>query len=267
MASDMLAALDIDLNYSQRPVLADVSLALRPGELLAVLGPNGAGKTSLLRCLAGDLRPDTGRVELSGKAIHSYSKQVLACRRAVLPQRENLTFAFSVAEVVELGRHPHSGSAAAEHDEQAIREALAAADAESLVGRAYTELSGGERQRVQMARVFAQLWQPQNGMESRYLLLDEPTAALDLARQHRMFRQLRRLAATGLGVLVVVHDLQLAAAYADQVALLNTGDMVAVGKPADVLTAERIEAVYGHPVTVMASPDGDYPLIVGRSLL
>jgi ABC-type hemin transport system ATPase subunit len=179
----MLAAHHVTLRVGRKALLNDVSLAFNPGEVLALIGPNGAGKSTLLKAVAGELTPTTGVVELEQKPLAAWSLQERARRRAVLPQHSMLDFPFTVLEVVLLGRSPHGGGASV-HDHYIARQALAAVEAAHLEQRLYPTLSGGERQRVQLARVLAQIWEPLPDGTARYLLLDEPTASLDLAHQH-----------------------------------------------------------------------------------
>ncbi|MDQ1130130.1 heme ABC transporter ATP-binding protein [Microbacterium sp. SORGH_AS_0888] len=239
-------------------ILADVELAVRYGRVLALVGPNGAGKSSLLGVLSGDLRPTSGAALLDGRPIASHSARELSRRRAVLLQFNQVAFSFSTAEVVEMGRAPwvgvRGGSLGA--DEAAIAAALARTDVAHLADRAFSSLSGGERARASLARVLAQ--------DTPVVLLDEPTAALDLRHQEDVLRIARELASEGRAIVVVLHDLSLAAAYADEVAMVHDGRIVAFGTPADVLTEPRIAHVYGTPVRVMPDPDTGRPIVLPR---
>ena len=232
-------------------VLQDVDLQLQPGELVALLGANGSGKTTLLRLLSGALRADSGVVEVAGRPLGEWRRMALAQRVAVLPQHLELPEGFRVAELVAMGRAPHArrlfGSTA--DDERAVERALLDADARDLAERYPHELSGGERQRVLVAMALAQ--------EPELLLLDEPTLHLDLAHQVALLRQLRRLhAQRRLTVLAVLHDLNLAAAFAPRVVLLHQGRVAADGASEDVLTPETIAGVFGvrmEPVVTSAA--------------
>lgn len=251
-----------------RWLLDGVSLSVGAGEVLVLLGANGAGKSTLLKCLAGDLRPERGQVQLNGRALHHWSALEAARRRAVLPQASPLSFPFTALEVALMGRIPQGGPSAA--DMEIALAALGAAEAEHLAERRYTTLSGGERQRVHLGRVLAQLWEPLPGDEPRWLLLDEPTASLDLAHQHSVLALARRWASSGrsqrgLGVLVVLHDLNLAAQYADRVAVLKQGRLLEQGRPQEVLRPQPIFDAFGLPVRVLPHPELDCPLIVPRA--
>jgi iron complex transport system ATP-binding protein len=231
-------------------LLDRVELDLRPGELLAVVGPNGAGKSTLLATLSGERRPSSGEVTLDGTALSRFKPLELARRRAVLPQESSLEFDFTALEVTLLGRMPFTGGRESPRDIEIARAALRLADAAHLETRRYPTLSGGERGRVQLARVLAQIWHEATPTRDRYLLLDEPTSSLDLAHQHGTLAVAKGLALEGVGVLAVLHDLNLAAAYADRVAVLQRGALVALGAPRAVLTSSLLEHTFGLRVAV-----------------
>jgi iron complex transport system ATP-binding protein len=257
----VLSVSSIDIVAGKALLVKSLSLGLSPGTVTAVVGPNGAGKTSLLKALSGELKPTSGSVQLQGKDLSHWSVQERARMIAVLPQQSLLNFSFQVGEVVALGRHPHHSGA--RRDAQIVEQALAAVDAVTLKQRDYTTLSGGEKQRVHLARVLAQLWQEEHGRE-RYLLLDEPTAALDLAHQHMILRAARAMAEDGVGVMVILHDLNLAAHYADSVIILDNGTLVASGDAHSVLTKTNIEQVFSIAVTLIPHPQTQRPLIIYR---
>lgn len=237
-------------------VLEDIDFTLQAGEVLAVLGNNGAGKSTLMATLSGELPAHAGRVTLAGRALSEFSAAERAQRLAVLPQASTLAFPFSCQEVVALGRLPHDTGL--EHDQTVVQQAMQAADVQNLAWRNYLTLSGGERQRVHMARVLAQIWDSPQPC----LLLDEPTAALDLAHQQMALHQARAVAQRGGAVLVIVHDLNLAARCADRILLLDRGRSSALGTPWEVLQTEQIARVFGVQVQVQAHPVQDCPLIV-----
>jgi iron complex transport system ATP-binding protein len=253
----MLQALQLCCQRGHRRILEQVELALEPGEVLVVLGTNGAGKSTLLATLTGELAPSAGQVLLDQRPLASWSAQERARRMAVLPQSSALAFAFEVQEVVAMGRMPHASGQG--RDAEILREAMAAADVSHLATRSYLSLSGGERQRVHLARVLAQVW---DSAEQGCLLLDEPTASLDLAHQHLTLQQAREMASRGLAVLVVLHDLNLAARYADRLLLLHEGRVCAQGSPWEVLQVERLEQVFKVPVRVQPHPLHDCPLVL-----
>ncbi len=235
----------------RRPVLRGVDLALARGELVALLGTNGSGKTTLLRAFAGMLAPDSGTVRFDGRSVRDWRRNELAQRVAVLPQQLELPLGFRVAELVAMGRAPHARRlfASTADDERAIARALLDADAADLADRPAEELSGGERQRLLVAMALAQ--------EPDLLLLDEPTLHLDLAHQLALLGAIGRLRDQhGLTVLAVLHDLNLAAAFAPRVAILDAGRVVVDGPPAEVLSPDLVRRVFGVLVDEARTPDG-----------
>lgn len=253
-----LAARDVQLSRQGRCVLQDVSLQARPGRVLALIGPNGAGKSSLLGTLAGWMTPTHGEVTLDGKSLATWSSMALARRRAMLSQNVQLGFAFRVEEVVMLGRTPNGRRTLQAQDALVVEQALHLAQIGHLRGRNYLELSGGEQQRVQLARVLAQVWEQDEG--PAWLLLDEPEAGLDIAHQHAMLRQMRALSRKGYGVIVVLHDLNLAARYADEVALLAQGRLLRSGPPDHAMDPHALSKVYGLELDRIAFGQGRWML-------
>lgn len=254
-----LRARGLGLQRNGRALVRELDLELQAGELLAVLGPNGAGKSTLLRMLSGELQPDQGVIEIDGLPLRKWKSGVLARRRAVLPQTEALRFGFSAEEVVRLGRLPWPAFREAE----IARAALTATGAGHLAARRYTELSAGERSRVQLARVLAQIWEPVDD-QPRYLLLDEPTASLDLAHQHEVLAATRAFAARAVGVIAVIHDPNLALLYADRSLIMSTGHVVACGPTPEILTAERVSSVFGIEVESIERPGDGPPWLAPR---
>ena len=241
---------------SRREILSDASIAIHAGDVHALVGPNGAGKSTLFGVIAGDVRATAGTVELDGAPLADFRPRDLARRRAVLLQQNAVSFPFTVAQVVEMGRAPWARTPQADDDEAAIAEAMADTDIAALSARTVPSLSGGERARAALARVLAQ--------RTDILLLDEPTAALDLKHQEDVLALAERRAREGAAVAVVLHDLNSAFAHADRVTLLSKGSVVASGTPSQVLTAERIEAVYGQAVDVFANPVSGVPIVMPR---
>lgn len=253
----MLTVSKLDCARAGRLIVQDLSFELRAGEILAMLGNNGAGKSTLLATLSGELPAQRGELRLLGRPLSAWAARERAMHLAVLPQSSTLAFAFTVREVIAMGRLPHATGAA--RDRAIVKEVMAAADVAHLAGRSYLTLSGGERQRVHLARVMAQVWE---GGADSCLLLDEPTAALDLAHQQMILRQARNMADRGAAVLIILHDLNLAARYADRIMLLDDGRIATLGAPWEVFSVERIEQVFGVAVQVIRHPLQDCPLII-----
>ncbi len=257
-----LAAEDVSLALKARTVLHGVTLTVRPGEMVALIGPNGAGKSTLLRALAAELRPQGGHCLLDELNVHRTAADVLARRRAVLPQNISTDFPLVVEDVVALARAPWRRHAQPAHNRRAISEAMAAVGAGALLQRDYRDLSGGERQRIQLARVLAQIWDVHWDDKPRYLLLDEPTASLDIGHQQRLLSVVREVLSRGIGVLAVLHDLNLAAAFADRVYLLRHGRILAHGPPAAVIRAEHVNPAYAAELDVRLDADTGRPLVL-----
>ncbi len=253
----------LTLRHGSLCVLDDVFLELKPGCFTAVLGPNGAGKSTLLRLLTGEWQPSAGEVLLEGKPLWTWHPCLRARRMAVLPQRSSMWLPFPVFDVVRMGRAPHERLSREAHSLRIVWQCLEAMGVTHLAERRFTELSGGEQQRVQLARVLAQVWEPAD--YPHYLMLDEPTSSLDLAHQYELLDVARSFARRGGAVLAVLHDLNLAAAYADHIALLDGGRMLVVGPPEDVLTVAWIEEVYRVRARLGTHPFHDGPLVVTAS--
>ncbi len=247
---------DVACAYDAMPALDGVTVDVDAGEMLGVVGPNGSGKTTLLRVLDALLRPTRGAVRLDGADLAAVSRKAVAKVIGVVPQASAPGFGFTTLEIVTMGRAPHLHPLAPEgaDDEAAVRQAMERTDTWQLRHRPIDTLSGGERQRVLLARALAQT--------PRVLLLDEPTAHLDLKYQLEMMALVHALARDGLAVVAAVHDLNLAAQFCDRLVMLNRGRIAAVGSPAEVLTAAALLAVYGTEVVVEHHPATGRPHIV-----
>jgi len=254
----MLQVEALTVRAGQRAILDNVSLTVAPGELTAVVGPNGAGKSTILKAVTGELRPATGTIKLDGRKLGAYRPYELAQRRAVLPQASSLAFPFTVHEVVRLGT---SGALSPADRAARVAAALIRVDLNGFGGRFFQELSGGEQQRVHLARVLCQVWEPIVDGVPRYLFLDEPTASLDLRHQLLTLDTARNFARAGGGVIAILHDLNLAALYADKIIVVSAGRIAASGTPRDVLTDAMMRAVFGVSVHVGGVPT-DAPFIL-----
>lgn len=245
-----LAAEGVGVTIGRRPLLQDVSLTVGAGEIVAIVGPNGAGKTTLLKTLAGDIAPSTGRVLLDGRPLASYRPRELALRRAVLPQQTVIQFAFTAREIVTMGRGPRRGHG----DEAVVERVLAQTESLPIAERHFPSLSGGEQARVSLARVLAQ--------EAPLLLLDEPTATLDPRHQQMVMDLARGVATNGGAVVVILHDLNLAASAADRAVLLHEGRIVADGPPWATFTEALLSDVFACHIAVTTHPLRNCPLIL-----
>ena len=261
----MLTASNITFRVGDKALISDVSASFAAGKLHLIIGPNGAGKSTLIKVLARLLRPQTGKVEYERADVSQSSETELAKRRAVLSQAIEVAFPLTVREVVMMGRYPHFGGRPGPTDEQIVDEVMAHFDVTEFSYRHYQTLSGGERQRVNFARVLAQLWRDGSADVAaccRYLFLDEPLTFLDIRHQIDFMKKVRAFAAAPDIVTVgVVHDLNLAARFADHIVLLNDARVIASGAPAEVLTAEQIQTVFGVRPTLVASEDSGMHLI------
>lgn len=239
-------------------LVEDVSFDLQRGQVMSIIGPNGAGKSTLLSAIAGDINY-SGDVTI-GSLVNKGAER--ARQLAVLPQLSLLNFPFKVHEVVGLSRIPHATGK--QRDAEIVQEALTLMDIAFLADRLYTELSGGEKQRVQLARVFAQIWQAQDAPNgSRLLLLDEPTAALDLGHQQLLMQTIRQQAKQGLTVIMVLHDLNLAARYSDRILALLCSQQMAFGTAAEVITADNINKLFDVNATIVPHPNDGVPIVTG----
>ena len=252
-----LSASDLRVRLGGEPVLTDVSLAVDRGEFVGLVGPNGAGKTTLLRTLNGTLTPDSGTVRVDDAPLSDHSSREIARRVGTVPQGTSLSFDFSVADVVEMGRTPYVsrfGRTDAD-DRAAVDDAMAAAEVTEFADRSVQTLSGGERQRVLLARALAQ--------ETPVLLLDEPTASLDINHQVRTLGLVRSTVDgdPGRAVLAAIHDLDLAARYCDRLLLLADGEIQAAGDPATVLGSDALRTAFGVPTELSRDPTTGTPRV------
>ena len=252
-----LIAEDIRVVHGRHEALSGVSLHAAAGEVTAIVGPNGSGKSTLLGAMTASL-PYRGRVILNGSDIATAKAWELAAQRAVLPQTSRLAFPFSVIEVVRLGLQ---AGTAGDRPDVPIR-ALERVGLAHHADRQFQELSGGEAQRVMLARVLAQVWEPVEDGQPRWLLLDEPVSSLDIGHQLQVMDIARSFARAGGGVIAVMHDLNLTALYADRLAVLSNGQCLSFGRTADVLTDKILSRAYGCSLRVSTPPPADVPYIL-----
>jgi iron complex transport system ATP-binding protein len=254
----MIRAQGLELRYpgAAAPAVAGVSFDAAPGRVTAIVGPNGSGKSTIVRALLGRLRSEAGTLELEGRDIASIPRRDVATRMAVVPQREEPVFPLAVRDFIALGRYPHAGAFSTHSavDREAIARAVARTDVTAFLDRRTDELSGGEWQRVRVARALAQ--------GGRALVLDEPTTFLDIAHEMAVFEILDALAREGHTVLLVSHQLNLVARFADHIVLLHHGRVAAAGTPAEVMRGEVLERVYEWPLVVARDPAVGAPVLV-----
>lgn len=254
-----LVASQATLGYDGNMVTRDLDLAIPPQSFTVIVGPNGCGKSTLLRAFARLLVPDSGQVILDGRSIRDYRAKDAARRIGLLPQGSTAPEGITVAELVDRGRYPYQGlfRSRSETDEQAVLEAMAAADVTALAERPIDELSGGQRQRVWIAMALAQ--------QTPILLLDEPTTFLDIAHQVELLDLFSRLHHEGRTLVAVLHDLNHAARYATHLIIMKDGVVVAQGKPAEVITVEIVEHVFGLLCVIIPDPVAGTPLVIPHS--
>lgn len=264
----MLQARDLTYVIGGHTLVAGIDLEVPPGRVAVLIGPNGAGKSTLLRALSGELKPTRGSILLDGRDLKSFPAAELARRRAVVTQSSVLTFPFTVLEVAMLGVTVPGFDVMASSARTAGLEALDAVGLGGLADRPYVHLSGGERQRVHVARALSQLAAAAaHPGDTRCFLLDEPTASLDLAHQSMVLAAIRRQAALGMAVVAVFHDLNLAAALADELILLERGRVMAAGPAGKVLKDDLLSAAYGCQVQTNRTPDGGRPFVLPPAAL
>jgi len=250
------------LAFGYRPgdaVLHGVDLSASAGQFVALLGPNGSGKTTLLRCLLGQLTPDAGEICLDGRPLKQHSAKALARLMAYVPQFPESAFAFTVRELVLMGRFAHTGpmGVAGKGDLNVANAAMEMTDTLAFADRTLSELSGGEAQGVMIARALAQ--QPQ------VMLLDEPTSHLDIRNQLKIYRMMQRLAHDwGMAVICVSHDVNLASRFADELVLMRSGRIIADGPPRDVVRAEILREVYQVDIELVTAPGRDVPIVIAE---
>lgn len=262
MTAPLIEVRAVTVIRAGRKLLDNVSLAAHAGTVTAVLGPNGAGKSTLMKLMAGEIRPDAGAVHIDGVPLEKMTPKRAAARRAVLPQASALAFPFTVREIAALGLEVPGFGLSHEEITRLIGQALAAVDLQDHAGRTHDALSGGERQRAHLARVLCQLWAGERATGPGVLLLDEPTAAQDLAHQLRVLEVARHHADRGGAAVIILHDLNLAARFADRMLVISRGRVAAEGRPDDVLTAAMLADVFGVRLVPNMVPAGGAPFIL-----
>ncbi len=259
LAPDLVVE-QVSVSAGKTRIVQDLSFHAKAGEVLAIIGPSGSGKTTLMKAMTGEL-PYSGGITLAGLEVGGLSPEVLAAMRGVLPQASQISFPLNVAEVVGLGLTSSRRERA--FRARRIAEALAKVGLSGFEGRSYQELSGGEQQRVQLARVLCQVWDPlpQEGLP-HWLFLDEPVSSLDIKHQVQIMQLAADYAKRGGGVVAVMHDLNLTAAFADRVLVMQGGRRLAFGTRDEVMQAELLSKAYDFPLEILTRPGGGRPVIV-----
>lgn len=248
-----IEAVSIDVEIDGKLLLANASLEIVPGEILALVGPNGAGKSTLLRTLAGDLKPTSGNVFYDSRNLNQLSVRERAIPRSVMSQTQPMIFDFTAREVLQMGWLHADHNYYNEYFESAVDSLACACEIEQLMEQKFNTLSGGEQKFIHFARSLLQLWAPDDLKDNRYLLLDEPVAGLDMGRELHMLNVIKEHAKY-MGVLIILHDLNLAARFADSVLLLEEGQILKAGPPQAVFTEDIISNVYKVPVKITQDP-------------
>lgn len=260
----MIEASNLCVSLSGTPVLDSLEFSAKPGEVSAIIGPNGSGKSTLLKALAGELSY-RGSISLAGHEVSALQSWAAAGLRAVLPQATALSFPFTVREVVRIGTTAGRSGAVGRSVDALPEKALAAVDLPGFAGRYYQQLSGGEQQRVQLARVLCQIWEPVLDGQPRCLMLDEPVSSLDIRHQLMIMDVARDYARRGGAVVVVLHDLNLTAMYADHVTMLHRGRVAASGGVAAVLSDTKLDEVFETPLRVGVTPPEGATFVLPQS--
>jgi iron complex transport system ATP-binding protein len=258
----MISVNHIYFGVKSRVLVEDISFDVKAGEFWAIVGANGAGKSTLMKLLSKEHTPTAGNIFFHEKDLNKYKLKELAQRRTVLAQQNSITLSFSVHDIVLMGRYPFFDSHPSERDLAIVDHCLQKVGIGHFKNRLFPTLSGGEQQRVQLARALAQIWEVKNGL----ILLDEPTTGMDLLHQYETFQLAREMTAKGYAVIAVVHDLNLALQYADQVLMMKNGRSYATGTPENVLNEENIKEAFGLSVRLVRPDDSRFPIIVPEVL-
>ncbi|QEM10679.1 heme ABC transporter ATP-binding protein [Mucilaginibacter rubeus] len=256
----MLTVENVTYKTGKHTLVKDISFMVQPGEIMVILGANGAGKSSLMRLLSAEKKLSAGSISLSGKALNSYTAKELALKRAILNQQNIVNLDFSAMEIVQMGRYPHYGNKPMTHDLDIINEVMTVTGTTHMADRSFLSLSGGEQQRVHLARVLAQIWDTPEAL----LLLDEPVSGMDILYQQQTLSLAHMLAKKGFMVVAILHDINLAAQYADNIMMLKNGRKWYHGAPADILSTKSIYDVFETEADVFTNPNTLKQLIMPK---
>lgn len=257
----MLQAENISFAHRTCQILKNIDLSIRSGELLVIIGPNGAGKSTLLNILANELISDTSRIVFKKKDLSSWKPRILAQHKAKFSQEFNKDIGLTSQEIVLMGRYPYFDATPHAEDWEVVSRVMQITEVYHLRNRLYNALSGGEKQRVHLARVLAQV---DNKHKEKLAFFDEPLNNLDIRHQYQVLEALKNFTQQGNSVVIVLHDLNLAAEFADRLLLLKEGQIKAIGNPEEIFKKEIISGAYNFPCTICKNPVNDCPMIIFR---
>jgi len=258
----MLSVEAVSYQIKTHPLVKDISFTVRPGEVLALLGANGAGKSTLISMLCGERAPGSGHINFYGKPLAAYTIEEIARKRATLSQHNVVNMPFPAADIVMMGRYPHFRNRPAASDFEVVEEAMTICGVAHLKERSYLTLSGGEQQRVQLARILSQIWDSPGSL----LILDEPIAAMDAFYQQQTLAIVKAFAQKGYMVVAALHEINLAAQYADHILMMKNGRRWRAGSPSEVITPLNIYTVFSIETEVVTNPRTLNPYIIPREI-
>ena len=249
-----IKAKSIFWEVDNKRIIEDISLEISRGEVVSIIGPNGAGKSSFLNVLSGDIKPTSGSVSFDETNLKDISIQERSFMRSVMSQSQQIVYDFSVKEIIEMGWLDRGIASYSGNFKEAVMKVASECSVHDLLEQKFNTLSGGEQRRVHFARTLIQLWRPSNSHDPRYMFLDEPTANLDILHEQNLMKLVRSKAMEGIGILLILHDLNLAAKYSDKLVIFKNGSLIKSGSPEEVLQSKVLTEVYGLDMEVAKDP-------------
>ena len=249
-----IKAKSIFWEVDNKRIIKDISLEISLGEVVSIIGPNGAGKSSFLNVLSGDIKPTSGSVSFDETNLKDISIQERSFMRSVMSQSQQIVYDFSVKEIIEMGWLDRGIASYSGNFKEAVMKVASECSVHDLLEQKFNTLSGGEQRRVHFARTLIQLWRPSNSRDPRYMFLDEPTANLDILHEQNLMKLVRSKAMEGIGILLILHDLNLAAKYSDKLVIFKDGSLIKSGSPEEVLQSKVLTEVYGLDMEVAQDP-------------
>ena len=249
-----IKAKSIFWEVDNKRIIEDISLEISLGEVVSIIGPNGAGKSSFLNVLSGDIKPTSGSVSFDETNLKDISIQERSFMRSVMSQSQQIVYDFSVKEIIEMGWLDRGIASYSGNFKEAVMKVASECSVHDLLEQKFNTLSGGEQRRVHFARTLIQLWRPSNSHDPRYMFLDEPTANLDILHEQNLMKLVRSKAMEGIGILLILHDLNLAAKYSDKLVIFKNGSLIKSGSPEEVLQSKVLTEVYGLDMEVAKDP-------------